>query len=108
MNDVQGINIEEMKNMSKIFFEYRDNISRLFSEYKRIIDNSKAYFNGDVATLYRDKFNELYEKLEIVVNSFNEYGESIENVIKKYGTADTTFKEINKKIEKQVRVTEIK
>ena len=88
MNDSTGINIEEMKNISKLFLEYRDNINKIFMEYKRIISNSNTYFEGEAGTLYRKRFNELYDKLEIVVNSFTEYSDTINSVINNYKSLD--------------------
>ena len=104
MSDVQGININEIKNMSKIFLEYRDNISKIFNEYKRIIDNSKSYFNGEAATLYRKKFDDFYDKLELVINSFTEYSDQLNSVINKYSTLENNFMSIgNSIIKKEIK-----
>ena len=108
MNDSKGINIDEMKNMSKLFLEYRDNINKIFLEYKRIISNSNTYFAGEAGTLYRKRFNELYDKLEIVVNSFTEYSDNINNVIQKYSSIDNAFTETIKELEKKTNLSLIK
>ena len=108
MNDTIGINIDEMKNMSKLFLDYRDNINKIFLEYKRIINNSSTYFGGEAGTLYRKRFNDLYNKLDIVVNSFTEYSDTVNNVIQKYTSVENTLSDNLKDIEKKTKESLIK
>ncbi len=88
MNDSKGINISEMKNISKKFINYRKEINKIFLEYKRVIDTTNTYFLGEVADEYRKKFTDFYNKLGIVLESFTEFSNSISDVVSIYQNLD--------------------
>lgn len=84
MEDVSGINREEMLTLSKSFLRYHDDIKNIFLEYKKTIDDTVRYYQGDVAEAYRSKFKNFDANLAVVLKSFLDYSETLMEVVKKY------------------------
>ena len=104
MNNNQGINILEVKRISRNFIDYRKEISIIFNEYKRIIDNTKTYFIGEAGNEYRKKFTEFYNKLGIILESLTEFSESLNNIANEYkNTMELAAKNLEKDILKNIK-----
>ena len=104
MNNSQGINILEVKRISRNFIDYRKEISIIFNEYKRIIDNTKTYFIGEAGNEYRKKFTEFYNKLGIILESLTEFSESLNNIANEYkNTMELAAKNLEKDILKNIK-----
>jgi|GEM_PF-6583932 len=84
MEDVSGINREEILTLSKSFLRYHDDIKDIFLEYRKIIENTTKYYHGDVAESYRNKFKNFDSNLDVVLKSFLDYSETLMKVVKKY------------------------
>ena len=104
MDNNQGINILEVKRISRNFIDYRKEISIIFNEYKRIIDNTKTYFIGEAGNEYRKKFTEFYNKLGIILESLTEFSESLNNIANEYkNTMELAAKNLEKDILKNIK-----
>ncbi len=104
MDNNQGINILEVKRISRNFIDYRKEISIIFNEYKRIIDNTKTYFIGEAGNEYRKKFTKFYNKLGIILESLTEFSESLNNIANEYkNTMELAAKNLEKDILKNIK-----
>ena len=95
MEDVSGINREEMLTLSKIFLRYHDDIKDIFLEYRKTIENTTKYYHGDVAESYRNKFKDFDSNLDVILKSFLDYSETLMKVVKRYDEFSSNSSMIN-------------
>lgn len=84
MEDVSGIDREDILTISKTFLKYHDDIKAIFLEYKNTVENTAKYYQGNVAESYRNKFKDFEQNLDVVLKSFLDYSETLVNVVKRY------------------------
>lgn len=101
IDDSYGINTDDLRSLVITLSSYKKNIDKIFNEYKLLINNSEAYFDGDVAYEFRKKFKDFYEQLSLVTDSFDDFSNVLYDVIKKYsaGNLDDAFSKIDEKKE---------
>lgn len=84
LNDVVGINEVKLKKLSYELITYRDDIRNILSKYSDIIKKTELYFNGDVATEFRGRFNDFSNNFLVVNNTFLNYSNDMLSLIDSY------------------------
>ena len=84
LNDVVGINEVKLKKLSYELITYRDDIRNILSKYSDIIKKTELYFNGDVATEFRRRFNDFSNNFLVVNNTFLNYSNDMLSLIDSY------------------------
>lgn len=84
MNDFVGINESKLKKMSYELITYRDEIKSILTRYSDIVKKTNLYFNGEVATEFRKRFDDFSNNFLIVNNSFLTYSNDMISLIDSY------------------------
>ncbi len=79
-----GISEPKLKDLILEIYEYRDKLSKVLDEAKKIMYDTKNYYNGTDADELRRKFELFSSNFDTFLKNVKSYGEDLELVISKY------------------------
>lgn len=88
MNNLK-VTSEELLSASNTMTTEAANIEKEISTISTLVGDTKAVWQGDSATAYFSKFEQLSESLAKVVTKTKTYGEKLEKMGKNYETSET-------------------
>lgn len=84
MNNIIGINEQNLKKLILEIYDYRDKMSKIFDSMQTLIFNTKDYYIGQDGDALRSEFAKISSNFDTVLNNVKSYGSDLEFVLSSY------------------------